>query len=479
MQRRLVKLALTGALVGGLLASSTPAHAGNDSTERVLAMVGSDTTTFVMEQLASHYNTSVTYNPDGDKVVNIPPLLWASPSVEAGEATQASLAWIAAARSTWPTAEFVPSDGDCSYNTFFGGLGAIDANGDGDQTDVGDSRYTSATIDGQTVRVGQVPPNGSGAGRTFALDSAQNPLGCVDLSRSSSAPSVAQQANFDTWAFALDAIGWVTMPGYNQGVTALSQAQLNSIYTCSTTNVDNSVPADGDFDDPGDLKNGEPKIRFWGELNGNPTDTDRIKPYRIQLGSGTGSDVATTLLGLASANNIGSGCTGGPDPWYPTVQEHDCRNVADVDKPAAICFYGYSRHKLQAKALEADKRNGAKFQQFFIGAGTPLPPTPSTITETPATNYDGTRLVYTLIVKNHDGSGTDLPGFNDAITFAGVDPDSDGAGADVVKAGFACNGGIAAKIIRTYGLVPLKKGVTDTGDSTYGSTFCRHNKYAL
>jgi hypothetical protein len=440
-----------------------------------------------MEALAYAYNLNPTYNPDGDLVVTVPPLHAVSDDLEAAEALSTSKSWIATARKGWPTGEVVPADASCTVDRHFGGQGSLDNNNDGDVLDAGDVRYQEKAVDynadtdttdpGETSQYGLVAPNGSSAGRTYALDSANNPIDCVDLVRSSSAPSPAQQVNFDTWAFALDAVDWTYFPGNTHGVVALTQAQLGQVYTCATANLDANT--DGDFLDVGDQALGQPKLRYWGDLSGNPADLDPIKAYRVQLGSGTGDDVAKTLYGLAAQTDIGSNCTGGADAFYPTVQEHDCRNVTEVDKPDALCSYGYSRWKLQSKSVEFDKRNGAKFGAFAIGAGTPILPGTSTITETAATNFDGTRLVYTLITKNQDGSGTDLAAFNDAITFTGTEPDPDGAGPLGPTYGFICSNA-ASKIIKAYGLVTLKKGVVDASDATYGNGgYCRRNKYAI
>lgn len=469
----------------GIAASAVPAHAGDDGTKRVQAAVGSDTTTFVMEALSSAYNVNAR-NTDSDRVVNVSPLHSIGRLSETAEASVPARAWLANARRSWPGGVVVPADNDCLAQRVYGGEGSYDANGNGNYGDAGDRRFTAASVDadndttsgeptvpGEVVQLGWVAPNGSGSGRSFALDYTNNPAGCVDLVRSSSAPSVTQRDLMDTWGFALDAIGWVYFPGNDHGVTTLSRDQLNKIYTCSAT-------------DPT-----KPQISTWGELSGNPADTARIKAYRVQPGSGTGDDVATTLLGLVNNNEVGLNCN--PSVTFPVVQEHDCTNVSDVDKPDAICFYGYSRWRIQSRALETDKRNGARFGAFFTGTNTPLRPTGSTIRET-AGRYEGTRIVYTVIPKGNGTAGW-LPSFRDGLSFTGVIPstgvDLNGnsnttdAGIDVAPpaggqpvAGFVCSGA-AATIIRTYGFVPFKLGATDSANPAYGQSYCRHNKYAL
>lgn len=487
--RRSTKLKfVAGSLAVGMFASTVPASAGSDgtSTKRVLAAVGSDTTTFVLDALAAAYNISPA-NPDSDKVVNVPPLHSIARLSQAAE-TAPARAWLAAARRSWPGGVVVPADDDCKVQRVYGGEGSLDLNGNGNYADAGDKFFTPVDVDadnngtagetgkvGEVVQIGWVAPNGSGSGQTFASNYSLNPVGCVDLARSSSAPS--NPALWDAWSFALDAIGWVYFPGNNHGVTALSRETLNQIYTC-----DPSTPT-------------VPKISQWGQIPGaNPADTTPIKPYRVQVGSGTGNDVAGTLIGVGSnAANVGQGCDAALVPtMFPTVQEHDCTGVSDVDKPDAICFYGYSRWRIQSRALEPDKRNGARFGAFYTGTNTPRRPTPSTINDT-ADRYEGSRRVYTLIPKGP--GGTPLPSFGDALDFTGVVPstgidwnaDTDFTDPGDVpapaggqpKRGFVCNGGQAQTIIRTYGFVPYKLGNTDLVDAAYGQSFCRRNVPAL
>ncbi|MFM8973558.1 MAG: hypothetical protein ACKOOG_13185, partial [Actinomycetota bacterium] len=454
---------------------------------------------------------------DGDRVVNVPPLHSVSADLESAESAVSTLAWLKAARMGWPAGEVVPASAECTAERVFGGEGSQDNNNDGDVLDFGggtpDVPFTTLNIDldgdsttgetdviGERIQVGAVAPNGSGAGRTYGLDFTRTPLGCLDLVRSSSAASSgAQRVQYDSWAFALDGTGWNYFPGNTHGVTALTQTQLGKIYTCASANVDNSSPADGDFTDVGDTAAGEPQFRYWGDLSGNPADTTPIKAYRVQKGSGTGDDVARTLMGLGGNTNIGDNCSASPkDANYPVVQEHDCKNVATLDKPDAICFYGYSRWRLQARGLEADKRNGARFGAFATGSNTPLLPTAATITEG-AGRYEGSRLVYTLITMQESStagcaaSQVKIASFRDAIDFTGVRPTTgvdvncDGDTTDATDVptsesavpGFACKAGPAQKIIRTYGLVPLALGQTDASDANYGSSYCRHNKYTF
>lgn len=476
--------------VGSASATTNSQTGGNNGATKVLAMAGSDTTALVMEAVATAYNQSAG-NKDRDRAVNIPPLhsvaanLGGTPLADgtggfSGGSEQlagntATKGYLAAARMGWPAGAVVPGDEDCKVTRIYGGEGAVDIgtstagntspNGQIDTSndtfsttvDVRDVNGDSDFLDvNERAEMGLVAPNGSGSGRSAALAESKNPEGCLDIVRSSSAPSAGtQRDSFDTWGFALDAIGWTYFTGNTHGVTSLSKPQLNKVYTC-------------------DAGTNTPQFQTWEELGATDANkTNAIKPYRIQPGSGTGNDVASVLLSLTNGENSSFVNCSDPNSIFPTVQEHDCTAVADADKPDAICFYGYSRWRIQASGIEVDKRNGARFGRFTAtDGGTALLPTPSTINET-AGRYAGTRLVYNLVYKGTNAATPTLPSFNDAIAMVGVRTTADGG-----EIGFLCKGGAATRIIRLYGLIPLRSGQTDAAGG-YPDSYCRHNKYAL
>jgi hypothetical protein len=328
---------------------------------------------------------------------------------------------------------------------------------------------------------------------------------CIDIARSSSKSFNAKR---EGWAFALDAIDWTYFSGNTHGVaqTGLTKTQLGKIYTCytgATVDPNNS----GTIDQVGDRRTGYPEYSLWGDVTGVTTDTTPIKAYRVQLGSGTGTDVATTLIGKASNNDSDflANCDGynGVDKDnnsntnftpFPQVQEHDCRSVSDANKPDAICFYGYSRWVIQAKALETDKRNGAVFGKF-ANTGDLKRPSFSSINETSA-RFEGTRYVYNYIGLNSDGTGNDFPRIEDARRFVGVstqpagcsdgieggtddcnfDGDTGDTGVTVGGVpGFICGDLTARKIIAAYGFKPLPLAATNPADGTLGQSYCRLN----
>jgi ABC-type phosphate transport system substrate-binding protein len=546
--KKLLSSAVAIASVIGVCALPSQVSAGADSSSGdILGIAGSDTTTFVMDALSAAHNTNSRYNPNKDRAVNIPPLLAANPNVELGEstATSANKAWLAAARSTWPGGMVLPADNDCKVNMVFGGYGSRDLNTDGDSGDgavgtpatwegatvaTADLNNDADTIDvGETWYLGVVPPNGSGNGRGAVEGTAQNGVfyngasspggtaasACIDIARSSSRST---SAKLEGWAFALDAIDWTYFSGNDHGVaqTGLSKTQLKKIYTCfSGTKIDPNNS--GTADQVGDRIPGYPEYSLWGDVTGVTTDVDPIRAYRVQLGSGTGTDVATTLIGHATNNDADflGGCdtvannTDGDAATtftpFPQVQEHDCRNVSDANKPDAICFYGYSRWVIQAKALETDKRNGAVFGKFK-NTGDLKRPSFSSINET-ASRFEGTRLVYNYVGLSST-TGSIYPRIEDSRRFVGVtaqpaacntnatgpvgnqvvnevtaatDCNFDGDSVDASVAvggvpGFICGDLTARKIIATYGLKPLPMAATDPNNGALGTSYCRLNK---
>lgn len=536
--KKLLGSAVGIASVLSLCALPSQVNAGADGSQKdILGISGSDTTTFVMEALSAAHNTNARYNPNKDRAVNIPPLVAANPSVENGEtvATSANKAWLADARSTWPGGLVLPADNDCKVNLVFGGYGSRDSNNDGDTADgtavagltpeggtlaSADLNGDSDTTDtGETWYLGLVPPNGSGSGRSAVEGSAQNGVtyngangpganpnsACIDIARSSSRST---STKLEGWAFALDAIDWTYFNGNDHGVaqTGLTKTQLGKIYTCYTgTRIDPNNS--GTADQVGDRIPGYPEFSLWGDVTGNTTDTDPIRAYRVQLGSGTGTDVATTLIGKTSNNDSDflANCDGfgGVDrdgnvatsfTPFTQVQEHDCRNVSDANKPDAICFYGYSRWVIQAKALETDKRNGAVFGKF-ANTGDLKRPSFSSINETTA-RFEGTRLVYNYVGLTST-TGTLYPRIEDSRRFVGVsiqpagcsdgveggtdDCNFDGDTADTGVTvggvpGFICGDLTARKIIAAYGLKPLPLAATDPTNGALGQSYCRLNK---
>ena len=390
-----------------------------------------------------------------------------------------------------------------------------------------------------TVNLGVQPPNGSGDGQKaitgfsavkgVTYNNAGNNWGCLDIGRSSSAPSSSNgcstsgaTAACESWAFALDAIGWTYFPenAHPAAAAGIIGSNFNLIYQCATASLDSNL--DGDYYDAGDTKNGFPKIRYWNQLipgsDVDGTEPAKIVPYRVQPGSGTGNDVATIFFGRGTSDQntdgtVLAGCDGYPNATandtdgdttksftFPIVQEHDCRNVSEISKPDAICFYGYSRWVIQARGLETEKRNGAIFGKFGPNTQELKRPSFSTINET-STRYKGTRYVYNALPLN---AGVAVASTADARRFVGVslqaagcadgveggadDCNFDGDKTDTVaggtmtiggQPGFVCGDPKARRIIASFGFKPIPSGITDGNASAYGTSNCRRNQSAL
>jgi len=538
--KKLSKAVLAAATLAGMLAIPSQVHAGADSSSGdILGIVGSDTTYYVMNALSDAHNLSTRYNPNGDKAVNIPPLVSANANIETGEATLATTAWLKAARLAWPGGAVLPADANCTTQYVFGGAGSEDTNQNGAIAAADDIEFTPvATVPGgpsastYSVNLGVQPPNGSGDGRSaisgsavkgVTYNSSGNSYACLDIGRSSSYS--ADTAKYEYWAFALDAIGWTYFPGNtNLAVSnGLVTADFNKIYQCAATSVD--VNSDGDYYDTGDMKAGFPKIRYWNQLTtGSNVSVEpaKIAAYRIQAGSGTGKDVATIFFGRTDGidSQVLTDCDGYPSKTandkdgdltnsftFPIVQEHDCRNVSDADKPNAICWYGYSRWVLQARSLETDKRNGGVFGKFGPNTAELKRPSFSTINDS-ATRYKATRWIYNVLPLNASAA---VPRTPDARRFVGVsvqpaacatsatgtapnqvvsevtasaDCNFDGDSTDIGVAvgavpGFVCGDATARRIIASFGFKPIPSGLTSATDSTLGTSYCRHNQASL
>ena len=536
--KKLSKAVLTAATLAGMLAIPSQVHAGADSSSGdILGVVGSDTTYYVMNALVDAHNLSTRYNPNGDKAVNIPPLVSANANIETGEATDSTTSWLKAARLAWPGGAVLPADANCPTQFVFGGAGSTQAG----KAYVSGTDTAPVTVPGvvggpaggtYTVMLGVQPPNGSGDGRSaisgsavkgVTYNSANNNYACLDIGRSSSYS--ADAAKYEYWAFALDAIGWTYFPGNTNAAVSngLVTADFNKIYQCAATSVD--VNSDGDYYDTGDMKAGFPKIRYWNQLTtGSNVSVEpaKIAPYRIQAGSGTGKDVATIFYGRSDGidSQVLQDCDGYPSKTandkdgdltnsftFPIVQEHDCRNVSDADKPNAICWYGYSRWVLQARSLETDKRNGGVFGKFGPNKEELKRPSFSTINDS-ATRYKATRWIYNVLPLNASAA---VPRTPDARRFVGVsvqpaacatsatgtapnqvvsevtasaDCNFDGDSTDIGVAvgavpGFVCGDATARRIIASFGFKPIPSGLTSATDSTLGTSYCRYNQASL
>ncbi len=399
MKHSIRRIAVAGTLVAGLLATAAPAaHAA-----KYINLVGSDTTYFMMDQLARSYNVSAINDAaDKDVALNTMPL-----ASKAGDGDTVN--------KVFPAGNIVPADANCattiiSTNDVVRGITGI--------TGVTGVRF-------------EAPPNGSGSGRTKVLASAAAGDACYDIGRSSSAPGT-EAATTEYWAFALDATSWIKFPG--NVVTSLTIDELKSIYNC-------------------DVVTGAPTADDWSEVPSAAAagKSGPIKRYIAQSASGLGKTFAQLLNGNQTFLN--TNCTG--SNLAAVTQENDARAIPSSDWANAIYYYGYGNNYAQGKGVVADMRN-----KSVLGAitqsGVPVKAGPSTI-NTLATRFVGTVYRYNIV-------DTRNPDYVSAIRFVGAG-DLDNDALTPVTNGFLCsNTGMAT--IKLYGYIPLKKA-TDSATGIF------------
>jgi ABC-type phosphate transport system substrate-binding protein len=232
------KLAVAvGLVVGvtGTVYTAGPAGAATptqDGKPEIIGAVGSDTIYWVSNNLMAAYNTDTTYN-DGDRIVNIPPVI----------------------TSPFPT----------------GAVRPFDANSPCHAPGVTPSYTGSNSI---IYDANNLPPNGSGAGITALQNDA---TGCINMARSSRVKGGSDLANDEFFAFALDALDWVGFPGGEQPAN-LTRQQIHDIYECDSTT---HLPIIGD----------------WSQIPGNGAHPGTIHKYAPQMLSGTYAFFKSQFLG--------------------------------------------------------------------------------------------------------------------------------------------------------------------------------------
>ena len=270
---------------------------------------------------------------------------------------------------------------------------------------------------------GNLPPGGSSAGIT-ALNADTN--GCIDFARSSRGQKITDPATDQFYAYALDALSWARFPGTKAPLN-LTQQNLIDIYTCDV--------------------NGVPFADDWSDVGGT---AGAIKKYAPQSNSGTYSFWNSKILNGAT---IDAGCNGANLSTF--LEEHDARGVLSADKTTAILPYAYGQWTASSKAVIADLRNGVT-----LGNINGVKASASTINETGVTHFLGTRYAFNVLK-------TTAPSYNDTMRMMGVDNAGNG---------WLCNNN-ANKIIKLYGMTPLKKLAAGGGVTTL--SYCRLNPAAL
>lgn len=417
MKHSFRKLAIASTLAAGIVGMVAPAaHAGT-----YLNAVGSDTTYFVMDNLARAYNVA-TENTGSDIALNTPPLL-ATP----GDGTTV----------IFPAASAVPSDANCATTNV----------------------YANSAIRGITGITGVTgvnvlaPPNGSGAGKTAVLASGTAGNSCSDIGRSSSGPGASEAATTEYWAYALDAVDWVRFAG--NATPSLTKAQLQSIYVCDATTH-------------------KPAVTDWSGITGSGV-TGPIKRYVAQSSSGTGKFFAKYVTGSETFlnTNCADGVTvfGNNDNTDTTdyraivTQENDARAIATADKAKSIYYFSYGQWYAQSKSVLADLRNGAVLGAINV-SGVLVKPSAATINTT-ATRFPATRYLYNIL----DTRNPDYLAAAKFVAAGNLDNDATTAATN----GWLCSNK-GQNIIKLLGFAPLKKAVDPV---TTIQSYCLKNPTAL
>ena len=355
-----------------VVAGSASAVPGPNGKVDVLAAVGSDTTYNFMEGFANRFNANTTFNKDRDVLVNI---------------------------AAFPTTdETIPANGACTTSRTYG--------------------------------PSNLPPAGSSAGRkalygTDGLpENADNTTtGCLDIARSSGArDSSVDPSTSKFFAYAKDAVSFAYWGASGKNLT---QAQLESIYTCQVTK--------------------------WGQIPGSGK-SGTILRYLPQAGSGTRDFFLKTVLGGVTVAPSTTAC-----PLDETIQENDGTQIPVADQARAILPYSVGQWVLQNKTGgSADISAGNKIGLIngvrpVNGDGAQAAPNSSVILDG---SFLGSRFLYNVL-------DTRLPSYAAAIRVVGVDNGS---------AGLLCNGS-QTSFIKNSGFVPLTKDVTGGGVTL--QSYCR------
>lgn len=237
---RTVGVAAAVAALAATALGTTGAHAvpAADKSKEQITLVGSDTTQYVMEDLASIWNTSDATNSDKDNALNVYAFGGANELADSTDPNCTAAQWGSGATFTWVKSPNVAGAGD------------------------------------------RQAPNGSGAGKTALKASVTAGDGCVDVARSSSGRGATDPATFEYYAYARDAITWAYFKKADGTQNApktitLTPSQVKAIYlgNCSTA------------------AGGAQNWKTYGGLDA------KIVPYLPQAGSGSRSFFISNFLG--------------------------------------------------------------------------------------------------------------------------------------------------------------------------------------
>jgi phosphate transport system substrate-binding protein len=393
------RIAVGGTALVALTAFAAACDYGPDGDPDVLAFVGSDTTQDVVGSLVDNYEADTTYNDDpnipGDDRDNLENVL----SVEAN-------------------AHPVPGDENCGSVTYHSPPGAGEV----------------------------VAPNGSTAGRDALKASFLNGDGCIDVARSSSGPRPIgigpgqDPAEFEYYAYALDAVGWTSASA--SAPANLTVTQLRSIYNCTFTN--------------------------FNQVGGG---NQAIERYWPQAGSGTRAFAQSDLIGFDPTTFSGPGC-----PPVVEVQENQGLSIfLNGDFQSAVMPYSGANFIAMANGQIPDQRAGQVMKNLdgkniTFNTGSGLAPATPAITGDPTApvqeanvrlvdptpDYVGIRFVFNVVAN---GS----PSYPSTLRYVGFDNVDGGATSPLCS-------NAKASLLSQDGFGPLSNA---TSPQNLAGSYCR------
>jgi ABC-type phosphate transport system substrate-binding protein len=296
------RFAVAGTSVAALAMLAAACNYGPDGDQDVLAFAGSDTTQDVVGGIVADYQADLAYNDHPDVPGDDRDILDNILSVETNPNT-------------------VQGDEHCGTITYHSPPGAGEV----------------------------VAPNGSTAGRDALKASFLAGDGCIDIARSSAGPrpigtgAGQDPAEFEYYAFALDAVGWSTAS--TAAPANLTLAQLQGIYNCTFTN--------------------------WNQVGGA---NQQIERYWPQAGSGTRSFFQSDVLGFDPTTfSNGLIC-----PAVQITQENTGTVIAaNGDQQSALEPFSAANYIAMANGAIPDQRAGQVIkdldgQNIVFNTGTAL-----------------------------------------------------------------------------------------------------------
>src|SRR5262245_24489134 len=393
------RIAVAGTSVAALAMLAAACNYGADGDQDVLAFVGSDTTQDVMGGIVTDYNNDLKYNDSGNVPGDDRDILHNVLSVETNP-------------------HLVPGDEHC-----------------------GDVTYHSPPGAGEVLA-----PNGSGAGRDALKASFLAGDGCIDIARSSGTPrpigsgSGQDPAEFEYYAYALDAVGWSSASA--SAPANLTLAQLTATYNCTFTN--------------------------FNQVGGG---NQAIQRYWPQAGSGTRSFFQAEVLGFDPTTFSGGSC-----PAVKITQENTGSVIAaNGDQATALEPFSGANFIAMHNGAIPDQRAGQTIRNldgknitFAVGANL-APATPEVTGDAtapvqeanvrlnnPTPSYVGVRYVFNVIAN---GSAS----YTSAKRYVAFDNQNKGSTSPLCSNAYANN-------LKTFGFGPLNGTI---GPNNLAGSTCR------